>query len=150
MLHCFLKTLQHLEIIDVETTLKEIIHRRFNDVLTIKQYRHENELCDWIITFDALHNFPIMLKNHERLIFIHPDYNRAKWAQEIVENELALKYEADLTDEEYPQQDIKPALKTHDTFLHYLEDITSHHSKTWQKAIILTELSKLPEALKAF
>lgn len=145
--HCFIKTSKYLEANEVEKDLKDIIHRKFSDLLKIETNVIDGEICDWNIIFDDVRRFPICLKNPNNLIFEHPDNSWAYWAQLVVENELAVKYNGRVTDEEYPQQEIKPLLKRHDSFRVFLE-ATIHHSPQWKKALIAIEISYLPEALK--
>jgi len=145
--HCFIRTEKHLIAGEVEQDLKDIIHRKFKDLLRLECHISNNEICDWDIRFDQVHGFPVCLKTNEKLEFTHPNDAWSYWAQSVVEDELAIKYNGKMSDEEYPRQEIKPAPECHATFKKYLET-TSHHSKEWKQAIIAIELSYLPAELK--
>lgn len=146
-LHCYMKTDKHLIAQEVERDIKEIICRKFKNLLTLKCYIADNEICDWDIRFDDTHGFPVCLKSNAGLEFTHPNDAWSYWAQSVVEDELTLKYSGRMSDEEYPQQEIKPISECHTTFEKYLET-TMRHSKEWKKAIIGIELSRLPAELK--
>lgn len=128
----------------VEQDLQDIIHRKFKDLLKLSAHIAENEICDWDVRFDDTHGFAVCLKTGSRIEFTHPDDAWSYWAQAVVEDELNMKYNGIMSDEEYPQQDMP---QCHATFEKYLET-TTHHSKEWKKAIIAIELSKLPAELK--
>jgi len=145
--HCFMKTEKHLMIQEVEQDLKDIIHRKFNDLLKLECHIVDNEICDWDVRFDLTHGFPVCLKTNEKLEFTHPDDAWSIWAQNVVEDELAIKYNAKMLDEEYPKQELRPLPECHKTFEKYLET-TMHHSRRWKQAIITIELSHLPLELK--
>lgn len=145
--HCYMKIEKHLIAKEVERDLKDIIHRRFKDLLKLECHINEGEVCDWDVRFDPTHGFPVCLKNNDKLEFTHPDDAWSYWAQSVVEDELSLKYNGKMSDEEYPQQELKPAPECHETFQKYLET-TMHHSKAWKQAIIAIELSHLPAELK--
>lgn len=142
--HCFMKTDKHLVAQEVEQDLKEVIHRKFKNLLTIECRIVEDEICDWDVRFDDTHGFPICLKTNGKLDFVYPDDAWSRWAQSIVEYELGRKYNCSIKDEEYPCRDFIP---TCHSFENYLEN-SMHHSKEWKKAIIAIELSHLPPELK--
>lgn len=145
--HCYMKISKRLVAQEVEQDLKEIIHRKFNDLLTLSARINENEICDWDIKYDDTHRFPVCLRTNDRLEFAHPDDAWSYWAQAVVEDELAIRYNAHMSDEEYPQQELRPRPECHVTFQKYLETATQH-SSAWKKAIITIELSHLPAELK--
>ena len=144
--HCYLKTNKHLVAQEVEQDLKEIIHRKFKDLLKLECHIVEGEICDWDVRFDDTHGFPVCLKTNDKLEFTHPDDAWSYWAQIVVEDELSVKYSGKMLDEEYPKQELHPT-PDHETFRKYLE-ATMHHSKAWKQAIIAIELSHLPDPLK--
>lgn len=145
-IHCYMKTDKHLVAQEVEQDLKEIIHRKFNDLLKLECRVDENEICDWDLRYDDTHGFPVCLKTNGKLEFTHPDDAWSYWAQSVIEDELASKYNGKMKDEEYPQRDFKPT-ECRATFAKYLET-TMRHSKEWKQAIIAIELSHLPTELK--
>lgn len=145
--HCYMKTDKHLVAQEVEQDLKDIIHRKFKDLLTLQSHVDENEICDWDVRFDDTHGFPVCLRTNGKLEFTHPDDAWSYWAQSVVEDELTIKYSGKMSDEEYPKQEIKPSPECHATFRKYLES-SMRHSKEWKQAIIVIELSHLPAELK--
>ncbi len=145
--HCFIKTSKCLEANEVEKDLRDIIRRKFADLLKVEAHTVAGEICDWNIVFDELHKFPICLKTQNKIVFMHPDDAWSYWAQLVIEDELAIIYNGEMTDEEYPQQEVKPLPEQHANFKTYLES-TIHHSPEWKKALIQIEFSRLPEALK--
>lgn len=145
--HCYIKIEKCLIAQEIERDLKEIIHRRFKDLLRLECHINENEVCDWDVRYDDTHRFPVCLKTNGKLEFTHPDDAWSYWAQSVVEDELAIKYNGKMSDEEYPQQELRPAPEIHENFTRYLEAAT-HHSSQWKKAIIAIELSHLPAELK--
>ena len=147
MLHCYVKTEKYLVAKEVERDLKDIIHRKFNDLLKLECHITDNEICDWDLRYDRTHGFPVCLKSNGKLEFTHPCDAWSYWAQAVVEDELTIKYNGRMSDDEYPQQELKPAPECHETFKKYLETAT-HHSKQWKQAIIAIELSQLPADLK--
>lgn len=146
-IHCFMKTLKKLYAEEVEKDIKEIAHKKFNDLLKITTCIKDNEICGWDVRYDETHGFPISLKTHENIDFTHPLDNWSKWVQVVFEDELAIRYDARMLDEEYPKQELKPEPEIHITFRKYLES-TIHHSSCWKKALIEIEIARLPEALK--
>lgn len=144
-IHCYMKTDKHLIAKEVENDLKDIIQRKFNNLLKLECRISENEICDWDVRFDDTHGFPVCLKTNGKLEFTHPIDAWSYWAQAIVEDELNSKYHGCMSDEEYPQQDFKPACRM--SFEKYLEGAT-HHSTDWKKALIAIELARLPVELK--
>lgn len=147
MVHCFMKITRQLQPNEVEQDIKDIIHNKFNDMLSITQEPISNSICMWNIGFDNKYNFPVCLKTNNQLEFMHPDNAWARWAQLIVEQELATKYkDVKVFDEEYPKKN--PILVQYETFIAFLESTMMHHSSNWKKAIIEIEISKLPEKLK--
>jgi len=145
--HCYIKFNRNLVANEVEQDLKEIIHRKFNDLLKLSSHITKDEIRDWDLRYDDTHGFPVCLKTENRLEFTHPDDAWSYWAQSVIEDELSIKYNGKITDEEYPQQELKPQPECHITFQKYLETMT-HHSSEWKKAIIAIELSHLPAELK--
>lgn len=145
--HCLIKTEKYLIAKDIEEDLKDIIHRKFNDLLTLECHIADNEICDWELRYDLTHRFPVSLKDNKKLEFTHPYDAWSYWAQAVVEDELTIKYDGKMLDEEYPQKELKPAPECHETFQKYLE-ITTHHSQQWKQALIAIELSRLPADLK--
>lgn len=147
MLHCYVKTEKYLMAKEVEEDLLDIIHRKFHDLLKLECHIADNEICDWYIKYDSTHGFPVCLKNNKKLEFTHPIDAWSHWAQLVVEDELTIKYNGKISDEEYPQRELKPAPECHQTFRDYLE-ATTHHSRQWKQALIAIELSHLPAELK--
>lgn len=147
-IHCIMKTLKQLEAIDVEKDLKEIISNKFDDLLKISFGITDNEMGNWNIRYDDTHWFPVCLKTPEIIEFIHPNDAWSYWAQQVIETELAVKYDATMFDEEYPRQDFKPIPDSHSTFRKFLETQMPQHSASWKKAIIEIEIAHLPAALK--
>jgi len=145
---CFMQTDALLTPEMIERDLMNIIHNRFNDLFRIEVHSTNGEICDWEIIFDSVYNFPICLRTEHKLEFMHPDNYFSLWIQLIFEDELAIKYNAKMTDEEYPRQEIKPDCEHHITFKKFLETIMTNHSKQWKDAIIAIELSYLPDELK--
>lgn len=148
-IHCFMKMSKALNAEQLEQDLKDIIHRKFSDLLTIQSHTASNEICDWDIRFDDTHHFPVCLKTTEQIEFAHPNDFWSYWAQSVIEDELAIKYDAKMRDEDYPQEDFKPSPETHATFRKFLETAI-HHSPDWKKAIIEIEIARLPVELKKF
>lgn len=148
-LHCLLRTEKDLEEKQLEEDLKEIIHRRFEDVLNIIHCKKPNEICDWLIKYDDTHRFSLSLKEPHKIVFAHPDDFWSLWAQIVIEDELAAKYNCDMTDEGFPNQHLKPDFEHHKSFVRYLES-TIKHSPLWKQAIIQLEVSRLPDDLKKF
>lgn len=145
--HCFMRTEKRLVAKEVEQDLKDIIHNKFKDLLKLECHITDNEICDWDVRFDETHGFPVCLKTNEKLEFTHPDDAWSYWAQSVVEDELTVKYNGKMLDEEYTGE-FKPAPECHATFRKYLETSSHHHSKEWKQAIIAIELSHLPAELK--
>lgn len=145
-MHCYIKTYRQLTSIDVEDTIRDIIHNKFNDLLKIECHLSNNEICDWNIKYNDIHGFNVVLKDSNQLIFGHPDNSWDYWAQLVIENELSIKYCGKILDEEYPKQELKPIFE-YPTFKTYL-DTAMKHSKQWKQALIAIELSWLPEELK--
>lgn len=145
---CFMQTDAMLSPEVIERDLKTIIYNRFNNLFKLEAHSKNGEICDWEIIFDNIYNFPICLKTQHNLEFTHPDNYFSLWAQLIFEDELAIKYNAKMFDEEYPKENIHPDCEHHATFKVFLETIMANHSKQWKDAIIAIELSYLPEELK--
>jgi hypothetical protein len=145
--HCFMKTKYTVSAQQKEQDLRDIVHNKFADLLEIRPHVCEGEICDWEVRFDDTHRFPVCLKTSEKIEFTHPHDFWSYWAQAVVEDELAIKYAAKMSDDEYPHQDIQPAPENHVTFRKFLET-TIHHSPNWKKAIIEIEISHLPDELK--
>lgn len=145
--HCYMKTEKHLIAQEVEQDIKDIIHRKFKDLLKLERRINDNEICNWDVRYDFTHGFPVCLKTTGKLEFTHPNDAWSYWAQSVFEDELAVKYNGKMEDEEYPQREFRPAPECRATFQKYLETNTQH-SKQWKQAIIVIELYNLPEELK--
>ena len=145
--HCFMKTKYFVNAQQIERDIKDIVHNKFADLLKVKANKCDGEICDWDVRFDSTHGFHVCLKTEEKIEFEHPHDFWSYWAQAVVEDELAIKYSAKMSDEEYPQQEMLPSPETHTTFRKFLES-TIHHSPNWKKAIIEIEISHLPNELK--
>lgn len=146
--HSLLKTKQNLDPIDVETSIKEIIHNKFDNVLKIIPYLNNNEYR-WDIRYDDTHRFLITIELPDKIDFEHPDDFFSLWSQIIFEECLVTKYNGQLFDEEYPNQKMSILYRKHNTFKQFLETMLQH-SACWKQALILIELSHLPEPLKKF
>ncbi len=147
--HCFIKVRAALEPSTLEQDLVEIVARRFCGLLTIKRNSKPGEICDWTITFNEVYTFPICLKTADQIDLERPDNNWSRWAQLVIEDILAIKYDATITDQEYPKANIKPSPEIHSTFLTYLEATMTHHSPQWKEALINIEMSHLPYELRS-
>lgn len=146
--HCFMNTEAAINPIELERDIKDIIHKKFNDLFKIESHFVKDEICDWTIKFDSIYYFPICLRAQNKIEFEHPDNYFLLWAQLVFEDELAVKYKAKMFDDAYPKDDIKPDFEHHITFRTYLETIMAYHSPQWRKAVIEIELSRLPDELK--
>jgi len=144
-----MKTQKQLKAQEIEQNLIDIVKRRFDGLLKITSNTCNGEIANWNISFDEIFHFPVCLKTEQNVDFIHEDMAWNRWAQQIIEEELAHIYHAELQDEEYPKHDLPPPEK-HPTFRAYLETSMIHHSKCWKRALIEIECSKLPSALKKF
>jgi hypothetical protein len=146
--YCLLTTPNYLEAAQVEHDIKEVITRKFNNVLTIEKYINKDEICDWNIVFDSTHWFPICLETHNTIKFQHPDDAFSYYCQFILEGNLAKKYNACFFDEEFPRKDLKLDTEYNCSFRNFLQNTLKYHSVAWKKAIIETEISRLPEELR--
>jgi hypothetical protein len=146
-LHCLMKASKQLQAKEIEQDLIDIVRRRFNGLLKITSNTLNNEVF-WNVGYDEVYNFPVcLLKTGQSIDFIHNDNSWSRYAQQVIEEELAQLYQCPLQDEEYPHNNLPPP-ETHPTFRAYLETSLHHHSKNWRIAIIEIELSKLPLPLK--
>ncbi len=145
---CFIHTEAALSPAVVEQDIKDIVRNKFRNLFKVETHIVKNEICDWLIIFDEVYAFPICLRAQNKIEFEHPNNYFLLWMQLVVEDELAIKYKAKMTDEEFPQSNIQPDPEHHKTFKTFLETIMAYHSPEWRKAIIGIELSFLPIELK--
>jgi hypothetical protein len=147
--HCFLHTTKELDVVNVEKDIKNIIHKKFDDILAVEAHKEKDSIYGWEVRYDDVHVFPICLKTHKKLDFTHPSNLWACYAQFVFECEMMELYDGILFDEEYPQ-DLLYITRAHATYMKYLEDIMSKHSGMWKQAVMQIELEHLPEKLKRF
>lgn len=96
--HGFLTTKKHLKPDIVDADIREIVSRRFNDKLIVKR-----DETYWTIepkdNDDYRFEFSINTVSTRKLEFRHPPSDWAFWAQMVVHNELAVKYDGTISDE---------------------------------------------------
>lgn len=120
--HGYVTTRKHLSVEKVDAAIREIVTKHFGDEIT-KIEAGPGEGGDikhsWWIEFcdDEYRGFSVWLMSQRKLEFRHPlGMGVERWAQHIMVEELALKFEGMISDEGVPGERWAPEVDKIGTF----------------------------------
>lgn len=173
--HGYVTTRRHLTPEEVDQDIREIVKRRFNDIIDVRfeknapePGKHEfrgtlfwNIWGCWVfepkdekLKKTSNYIFGAWLMSHRKLEFRHPHGDWSWWGQMIVQDELAFKYDGIISDEGVEER-WKVTQEKLDKYRHYKDWVTHRwswnpkRSKIGAKAMIKLELLQTPPLLRS-
>lgn len=173
--HGYVTTRRHLTPEEVDRDIREIVKRRFKDLIEVRyektapepsthNFRGTDFWNIWALwAFEpkdeklkktSNYIFEVWIMNRRKLEFRHPHGDWSWWGQMTVQNELAYKYDGTISDEGVEER-WKVDQKKLDKYRHYRDWVTKRWprqtvaQKAARAVMARLELSTTPEPLRS-
>ena len=150
--HGFITTRKFLKTEKIDADIREFVKKHFGDLADVEGPGEgwEGVRADWQIQFkgDDYSSFSVWLQTQRKLEFRHPRVRLSRWAQALVQEELATRYDGMISDEGVEGR-WKPDVEKLNTYRKWVNLMTSHTPRLARPMLRKLYTNQVPENLRS-